>query len=603
MNTQPVIPHVWGPMQLFAFSGMEGPTRAWKNILASSLGDRLGHWLHTNRERWNDYGIRLWFATGGAQTLAAFDKVRFDAVLGDLTEAEVRSRGGRFAVRCLMLDGPTFGFEVRALEVPLGGATVSIEGELRLPGCEVERTGQGLRVSYKGECFTAAAGSFHLETSAAGFRGTARLQKIGDVARLVVRWSDEETPFDSAELDVLLKTNWGLLARKRLDWVEHLHLPAHLPHELEGFYRRCLVSLKTNACSPEGAMTVPWTTPDRWPHRHCYFWDSAFQSIGYCRIDPEWGKTALRAMWIQQQDNGFIYSMNHHEGHGKTMETNSAVMAWTAWEVAVSVNGGSPDRAWVAEAYEPLARYMDYCLARRDPKYNNLITWESFSHGMDNSPRFDGGLPAVYPDANLYVAHDTIFLEKMARVLGRDADAERWAAERASLGERINETLWDESLGLYCDLMADGSLVRIKHPVSFVALAARTAGPGRTERLLKQLLDPRSFNSPMPVATVALDDAAYCTDMWRGPMWPNTSYVAVRALNEAGLPAEAREMASRIVNNAAAWYAKTGGIFEFYDAQDTIHPLEMPRKKGFGAINDYGFSMGVPVALCNWLYG
>ncbi len=62
-------------------------------------------------------------------------------------------------------------------------------------------------------------------------------------------------------------------------------------------------------------------------------------------------------------------------------------------------------------------------------------------------------------------------------------------------------------------------------------------------------------------------------------------------------------MAARIVANAARWYMETGGIYEFYDAKDEIHPLKLPRKSGFGAINDYGFSLGVPVALCNWLYG
>ncbi len=509
MNTSPALPNIWGPMQLFAFSGFEGPTRAWKNITASSLGDRLGHWLHSNRERWNDLGLRVWFSTDEADALTAFDKVRFDAVLGDLTEAEVRSRGGRYGVRFLMLDGPTMGIEVRALEVPLGGANAALCGALRLPDCQVEISSHRAQIDYKGERFTFASGTFHLESSHEGFRAVTRLMKAGDVARAVIRWSDDETPFEDSELESALKSNWSLLARKRMDWAGALSLPAHLPRDLELFYRRCLVSLKTNACSPEGAMTVPWTTPDRWPHRHCYLWDSAFQSIGYCRIDPEWGKNALRAMWCQQQPDGYIYSMNHHEGHGKKMETNSAVLSWTAWEVACASNGG-PDRAWVEEAYEPLARYLDRCFAARDPQYNNLIAWEHFSHGMDNSPRFDGGLPAVYPDANLYVAHDTIFLESMARLLGQEEEVRRWASLRAELGQRINESLWDEELGLYCDRMMDGTLVRVNHPVSFVALAAGTAEGSRKERLLKHLLDPKSFNSAMPVARPHVAEHVLC---------------------------------------------------------------------------------------------
>lgn len=586
-------PNVFGRDQLLAFSGMEGPTSAWGGIVASALGDRLGYWLHTNRERWNSMGIRVFLA---ADNLRVPEDVAFDAVLGDLCRGRVQ-RGeseSRFTFLPLTMRG--LGLEVKTLTPGISlPSRLALEIEIDYPDAELEIAREWVRIRYRDEVFSVL------------FPGGALAQKDGKTlaaevpssGRMVIAWGDAARPTTDHELEQLFALDWEGLARKRLAWIDAVSIPTNLPQSFRNFYLRCCSSLKTNTCSPEGRMTVPWTTPDRWPHRHCYFWDSAFQAVGYALIDPEWGKNAVRAMWCQQRPDGFIHSMNHHNGTGKE-ESNSAVLGWLTWEML----GTEPDRGFVEEeAYPRLAAYLRCCLRHRDPACHHLIVWPRFSHGMDNSGRFDHGDPKVYLDANLYVAHDLLIMEEMTRFLGKEDQAREWRRAWDELGSAINHHLWHEEDGFYCDLAEDGSLLRVRTMVAFVALLAGIAPPDRRERLLGRLLDQGEFWTKMPVATTSLKDPTYQKNMWRGPMWPNTSYVVYRALRKAGLHQRAEELAHRVLEEQVRWYETAGGIYEFYDAEGELAPLDIPRKSGVGALNDYGFGLSVGAKWCWELYG
>jgi len=581
-------PKVFGRDQLMAYSGMEGPTSAWGGIVASAIGERLGYWLHTNRERWNADGVRVYLA---AENLSGPEDAVFDVVLGDLCRGRVQ-RGeseSQFAFLPLTMRG--FGIEVKTLNPGMSKpAPLHVEIEISYESFQVDVQGERAVVRYKDEAFTIVfpGGTF---VRKADNLIAAEIESSG---RIAIAWGDEERPTTDVEMEGLFGIDWEDLAQKRLEWINGLAVPPNLSERYRAFYLRCCSSLKTNSSQPEGAMTVPWTTPDRWPHRHCYFWDSAFQALGYALIDPEWGKNAVRAQWCQQRDDGFITSMVHHDGTGSA-ETNSAVLAWLTWEMM----GPEPDREFVEdEAYPHLAAYHRCCLAHRDPKWHNLIVWDRFSHGMDNSGRFDAGLPKVFIDANLYVVHDLLIMEKMARFLENEDEAGAWRKAWKELGKAVNDHLWDEEDGFYYDMAEDGSLVKTKSMAAFVALLAEIVSGERKERLLARLLDPDEFWTKMPIATMSLTDPTYWKNMWRGPMWPNTSYVAYRALQKAGRTDEARELAERVLEEEVRWYEATGGIYEFYDAEGEVPPLELGRKTGKGALNDYGWGMAVGAKLC-----
>ena len=55
-------------------------------------------------------------------------------------------------------------------------------------------------------------------------------------------------------------------------------------------YAKALAVLKANVYSPQGDLPCHWTTPDRWPHRHMWLWDSAFHAIALRWLSRTWGR-------------------------------------------------------------------------------------------------------------------------------------------------------------------------------------------------------------------------------------------------------------------------------------------------------------------------
>lgn len=574
------LPRGYGEGQLFAFSGFEGPTDPWNGLIGSALGDRCGYWFHVNSEIWNDHGVRV---AAGCRTADAdvFDVDGLPAfeprlVLGDVAEFGLApALSARFT---MVAD------TICRIEFTGDGANAvpCLDVRAHLPGADVEAAANRLHLDYRGDGYTLEVRGGQIEPTADGW--TAR----GKGLEAALAWR----PAGEPAADPGWSADTMALCHARASWAAAVPLPDGLSAAEQRFLRRCAVSLRTNALSPCGLFRNGYTTPNRWPHRNCYLWDSALQALGYAAFDMDWACRALAAMWAHTTENGFIYSMLTTTGPGEHFETNSPVLAWAAWELA---RLGAP-RAFLEEAYGPLGRYVLDALARRDA--GGLVRWDRFSHGMDNSPRFDAGMPSVYADANIYLAHELEVLTAIAESIGRTADVARWNAEHNALATAINNRLWDEETGWHFDLDAEGRFVRVKTPVGIAALLSHLgADNGRDAIVLGRVLDPSVFWRPLPVPTVAADEPTYGTDMWRGPAWPNTSFYAYRALQRHGRSDRARELADRWLGEQRRWYEETGGLYEFYDAEADTAPGRLPRKRGVGALNDYGWSCALPLVF------
>ncbi len=580
------LPARYGRDQLFAFSGFEGPTDPWHGLIGSAQGDRCGYWFHVNSEIWNDHGLRVavGIARGSETAVLLRDLPGFDpaAVLGDSAEFEL---GAGVYCRFTMVDDRRCRIQAEARRP---GAVPCLEIRALLPGHRRELHPDRLTLRYKDDGFTILAPGGGLESTGEGW-----ILRGGPSLDACVVW---HPPTDRVGAGAAFETDTTALLERRAAWTLAVPVPPGLSKRRQEFLRRCAVSLRTNSLSAFPPFRHGHTTPDRWPHRNAYLWDSAFQAIGMATFDPDWAWQALAAMWSLQDETetGFIPSMISTAGPPDHFETNSPVLAWAALEISRR----DPRREPLEAAFDPLDRYIADALARRDPKWNNLVVWKRFSHGMDNSPRFDGAMPAVYVDANIYLANDIRSLAEIARKLGRSEEERRLSAAFDELTVAINDGLWDPQERWYYDLDPDGHPIRVKTPVPFAAVLGGVTGPaGRDEIILERLLDPAVFWRPLPPSTVAADEPSYGDDMWRGPAWPNLAHVAYRALQERGRPSEAAELANRWLREGLRWYEACGGIYEFYDAEAERCALDLPRKSGVGALNDYGFGLAVPLAF------
>ncbi|HEY63492.1 MAG TPA: flagellar biosynthesis protein FlgM [Caldilineae bacterium] len=544
-----VYPAVWGDGQLFAFSGYDGPASWESGLVASTQADPVGL-----RFRHPVPG-RLWF---------------------DLPEADVEPR---------VVTG-----DVLRLSTPAGGLCLVMADQHTLIGYAPPSLEPHLVVERED--------GWHLAIATAERGGRLQLA-------LACAESEEAA---ARRAQAALNKEVNQVTAERLKFFDRCPSPSgDIPASWSATMAKTCSVLRVNVYSPEGPIPVRWTTPDRWPHRHMWLWDSAFHALGWRHIDLDMAWEAIEAVLSRQSEDGFIA---HTLSPVHTSQiTQPPILAWAAWELYRM----RPDLDRLARAYPALCRYLEWDLTHRATDEAGLLAWHiegdplcrSGESGMDNSPRFDGEGPWTAVDFSAYAAAEMGYLSSMARALGREEEARRWEERRSRMARAINERLWDDELGFYFDRRVGGELCRVKAISGFIPMWAGIATDEQVERLVAHLRNPSEFWAPFPVPTVALDDPTHSEDMWRGSTWINTNYFVIQGLRRYGYAELAETLRRRTLDEVARWYEDTGCIYEYYDCQGRKLPTTLLRKgavgaaggAGFGVIQDYGWSAALFVDL------
>lgn len=330
-------------------------------------------------------------------------------------------------------------------------------------------------------------------------------------------------------------------------------------------------------------------SPARYAHpapsfRGIYLWDSAFIAQIWKWWDPEVAWDVLRSV-VELRDGD---RLQHYVAEITRSElTQPPLLAWSLEQLAQTVE---PERstAWIAPLYEPLRAYHRWLLAhRRLP--NGLFAWaHAYESGVENAPRFSSGderrlddtRHLAAPDFCTYMVLHCEALAAMARRLGRRQDAAAYDGEAAALRRAVNQHLWEEAEGLYFDRdVRSGAFVRSHTIASLLPLWAGIPDPARAERLREHILEPAAFNTVIPLPSVALSDAAFERDMWRGPVWLNMAFAVVAGLRRYGFHDAAADLAFRLCEGVYRTFEHTGHLHEFYDPQR--HDIvRLHRKRG-----------------------
>lgn len=560
------LPNIWGGGQLFAFSGLEGET-SWQYPLVGSV---LDEGVAIDFHQRPDAILEVMATDGGALT------VEPECVLGDALALDVSWPSGSARVEMAFAD------------------CFALVGEI----------GEGLAVGLRDSADEMQTGS--------GYLALAR-----DNGLFALGFDPETLEAARERAQAALGLDLELLSAERRAFVQSADASDLLPPADERTYRKAASILKVNVMSAEGSIGRRWTTPDRWPHRHMWLWDSAFHSLGWLYLDPQMAKDALEAMVETAYPDGMIplSSAPTPQSH-KTSQP--PLLAWAVWEAHQETG----DVEFPVRLYEGLAGYVRWFLRERDRNCNGLYEWwkdedDMLCHcgesGLDNSPRFDERGIDDHLDLSCMLYNEMEVLARIAVISDRFDEAIEWREKAAELARLINERMWDEETGFYYDLKADGELLKLKTVVGFLPLWAGIASQERAGRLMAHFMDPREFACAFPVPTVAMDEPilgdppSSAGDMWRGPTWINTNYLIFRGLLHYGLTAEAADLRSRTLREIQRWYEHAGGIYEFYDNFAKVEPRLLHRKGGvgkqggygMGTIADYGWSAALYVALAN----
>ncbi|MES2854236.1 MAG: trehalase family glycosidase, partial [Bdellovibrionota bacterium] len=291
---------------------------------------------------------------------------------------------------------------------------------------------------------------------------------------------------------------------------------------------------------------------------------------------------------------------------GTSEWTQPPVLSWAASQLVEK----SGDVAFVKDVYPKLRSYHAWLQANRKLSTGLYFWIHPYESGIDNSPRFGARDESKFIDTrsvesvdlSSYIVLDARALSALAKRLVSDGNPS--AAEREELlsdiasfeadAERIaglmREKLWDEKTGYFFDRdMKTGKHLDIPTIASFFPMIAKVATVSQAERLVEHLKNPKEFNTAIPFPTVARNHPTFEKDCWRGPIWINTAYLAIKGMKAYGHDALANEMATRLVSGVYKTWETTGKFVEYYDPER--HDFkELTRKKGVGPFDFFSGS-------------
>lgn len=406
---------------------------------------------------------------------------------------------------------------------------------------------------------------------------------------------------------------------ERSHWILSQQVPPSLSPSSKTAYFRALCIMKGQVCSPETSIRHRWTTPDRWPHKDMWLWDTGFHAIGWRHIAPGLAMEMIEAMLDLQRTDGFLTyrgSVHGPSSHLGDLMTQPPILAY----VALLVFERTGDLEWLGRIYPKLAGYIRWDFAHRDSDGAGLVEWfieddpdcRSGESGMDNSPRFDSARKNDAVDFNSFLAAECSAMADAARHLGRISDIEEWEAAYEKQTKLINERMWHAGEGFYCDSdPATGKPAPILSSAGFLPLFAGGVPAENARRLAHALLDPQMFGTPVPVPSIAAKDTThYEKDMWRGPVWINLNWLIASGLDRQGFHSEAKSLRQATVAEIERCFERFGTFFEFYDDRREVEPPQLLRKKENApeknpyrqVIHDFGWSVTLYVDLIHELH-
>lgn len=341
---------------------------------------------------------------------------------------------------------------------------------------------------------------------------------------------------------------------------------------------------------PEGyAVPNPATYPWQW------LWDSCFHAVCWAELGDDRGLTELQTALSVQGADGFVPHMNYvrHPGVAADLwgrDDASCITQPPMYGHAVAElarRGVDVSEETVAKAEHGLR----FLLVDRRRLANGLVAlchpWES---GADDSPRWDdfcpGGFsldswrraknrlvasielsPAGSPVANPAFESASAGFNALVVFNARELATVSGRSETTGHADELAECLadqWDQSLRTWADAgMAESGSGRARTLDGLLPMLV-AAETDRIDAVAADLIDPSAYGGGCGPAGVHRGEPGFDSrSYWRGPAWPQLSY-----LMWVGLRAHGRHEAAETVASATVRGAMRSGFSEYWDPDD-----------------------------------
>ena len=352
-------------------------------------------------------------------------------------------------------------------------------------------------------------------------------------------------------LSVLNNYQKGLIENeKRWDGYLTKILRKDMKPEYDRIAVKAVVTLISNWRTHRGGLLHEGIVPS---HAVGYFvgfwaWDSWRFSAALAKFNPELAKNNIRAMFDYQLPDGMIIDCIYTDpSENNARDSKPPLICWAVDEIFTHTN----DTAFVREMYPQLLSYYKWWYTKRDHNKNGMCefgstdgtleaaAWES---GMDNAIRFDDAKMlknSPFEDAwsadqesvdlNAYLALESKLLKKFSNILGVAFDAPDYS-------NQVADYFFDTENNFFFDRrLADGSFINEYGCEAYTPLWTNVASPEQVAKMLPVLQDTSKFSTYIPFPTIAADNPKYNPKgYWRGPIWLDQTYFAIRGLRNYG---------------------------------------------------------------------
>lgn len=343
----------------------------------------------------------------------------------------------------------------------------------------------------------------------------------------------------------------GLKANKER-WEGYLNkiLRKDMKPEYDRIAVKAVVTLVSNWRTHRGGLLHEGIVPS---HAVNYFvgfwaWDSWRFSAALAKFDPELAKNNIRAMFDYQQPDGMIIDCIYTDpAENNARDSKPPLVSWAVDEIFTHTG----DTAFVSEMYPQLMAYYKWWYQKRDHNRNGMCeygatdgtleaaAWES---GMDNAIRFDDArmlknegaadawsMDQESVDLNAYLALECKLLKKFAGILGVTFDGPDYSSQ-------VADYFFDKEKGFFFDRrLKDGSFIQEPGCEAYTPLWTEVATAEQVKAMMPLLTDTAKFSTYIPFPTVAADNPKYNPrGYWRGPIWLDQTYFAIRGLRNYG---------------------------------------------------------------------
>ena len=269
------------------------------------------------------------------------------------------------------------------------------------------------------------------------------------------------------------------------------------------------------------------------------------------RASTRWRSRTIRRIWRWDQ---LLVMADHQDSFGAYPDSindirkhfnfvKPPIHGWATLEVWRR-NPDAATRERLETMFLSLQRWTHWWLDhRRMPGHTLPHYVHGNDSGWDNSTLFDDGVPLAAPDLSAFLILQMDALERLARHLGRDTEAESWSYQN----HRVNLALHRElSHGerFVARLDMSGAEVQSHSLLAFVPLML---GQRLAQSLRDNLVDQlKEFETEFGLASESPKSPNYEADgYWRGPIWGASTVLLIDGLERSGHLDTARRIAAK----------------------------------------------------------